>query len=86
VSGNDVEKHKPDPEPVLKALEVMGVRADTAAMVGDSPFDIMCGNGAQVKTLAVGWTTFPRTELAAVGPTAFAETPADLLRIFAKPN
>lgn len=40
VTAEDVEQHKPHPEPVLRALEQLGVDADRAVMVGDTLNDL----------------------------------------------
>jgi pyrophosphatase PpaX len=40
VGGDETERHKPDPAPLLLALERLGVAAEDAAYVGDSPFDM----------------------------------------------
>ncbi len=55
VTCDDTEKFKPDPEPALVALEKLGSRSEESIMVGDSMFDILCGKGAGVKTVLVGW-------------------------------
>src|SRR5436309_8355255 len=41
VGGDETKGHKPDPEPLLLALDRLGgASPDDAAYVGDSPFDI----------------------------------------------
>ena len=55
VSCDDTEIHKPNPEPILLCLKKMGITAEEALMVGDSPFDIKCANNAGVKSVLVGW-------------------------------
>ena len=40
ISADSVTKYKPEPEPVLLALERLGIGADEALMMGDSPHDI----------------------------------------------
>ena len=52
LSAEDVTKHKPDPEPILKALEFLKVKPEEAIMVGDTKADIMAGKNAGVKTVA----------------------------------
>lgn len=47
------EKHKPDPESVLKACEVMGYNPDNALYVGDSVTDMECGDRAGVYCVAL---------------------------------
>lgn len=55
VSTGDTENHKPHPEPVLHALELLGSRPEEAAFVGDSPFDVAAGRAAGVFTIGVSW-------------------------------
>jgi pyrophosphatase PpaX len=64
-------RHKPHPEPVTTALELLGAPPDSAAFVGDSTYDILAGNAAGVATLAALWGPFGRPELEEAGPTAF---------------
>ena len=40
VGGDETERHKPEPEPLLLGLERLGASADQAAYVGDSPYDM----------------------------------------------
>ncbi len=69
VSADSVTKYKPEPEPVLLALERLGVRADEALMMGDSPHDISSGNAAGVRTIGALWGPFTRAQIAVAGPT-----------------
>ncbi len=54
VTPETTVRHKPDPDPVIAALSLLGVadRAD-ALMVGDSEFDVECGARAGVDTAFV---------------------------------
>ncbi len=74
VGADSTEKHKPEPEPVLMALEKLGVAAGEAVMVGDSPHDIAAGNAAGVATVAALWGPFSREQLAVANPTHYLET------------
>ena len=69
VSADSVTKYKPEPEPVLLALERLGVRADEALMMGDSPHDISSGNAAGVRTIGALWGPFTRGQIAVTHPT-----------------
>jgi pyrophosphatase PpaX len=80
VSAEDSERHKPAPDPVLRALEHLGADPDGACYVGDSPFDIESGRAAGVTTIGVTWGFFPRAALDAVGPDMIVETPGELVR------
>ena len=74
VGSDDTERHKPDPEPVLKALELLEAVPAEAAYVGDSPFDVAAARAAGVYAVAVGWGGIHRVEDA----DAFVETPEEL--------
>ena len=77
VGSEDTERHKPHPEPVLKALELLDARPEQAAYVGDSPFDVAAARAAGVFAVAVGWGGIHRVEDA----DAFVETPGELLGV-----
>jgi pyrophosphatase PpaX len=55
VGAEDTTRHKPNPEPLLLALERLDASADDAVYVGDSPFDIQAAKAAQVGSVAVTW-------------------------------
>lgn len=75
VAADDVERTKPDPEPVLRALEALGAPAARAVFVGDSPHDLVAGRAAGVRTAAVLWGPFPRRQLAEARPDYWIEDP-----------
>ena len=84
VGGDETERHKPDPEPVLLGLERLDARPEEAAYVGDSPFDIAAGNAAGVFTVAVTWGRIHRRErLEAEHPDAVVDTAEELLAVLA---
>jgi pyrophosphatase PpaX len=55
--------HKPHPEPVERALGLLGASADNALFVGDSPHDVESGRAAGVLTVGVTWGAFTREEM-----------------------
>ena len=69
IGADSVTKHKPVPEPVLLALERLGVTAGDAVMMGDSPHDISSGNAAGVRTIGALWGPFTREQIAVAKPT-----------------
>ncbi|MCX7746297.1 MAG: HAD-IA family hydrolase [Clostridia bacterium] len=81
VSAYDVENNKPHPEPAYKALELLGVEASTALLMGDSPYDILCGKNAGIKTVLVNWTIFPKDCLLKLQPDFVIHTPMELVKI-----
>ena len=68
VTADDVERHKPDQEPVTRAVELLGASPARTVFVGDSPHDLAAGRAAGVATAAVGWGPFPRETLEAKEP------------------
>jgi len=52
VVGNfETKKHKPDPDPIFKALELLDISKDNVCYVGDGLDDIRCAINAQVKPI-----------------------------------
>jgi pyrophosphatase PpaX len=79
VTADQVERHKPDPEPVLVALERLGAEPEDAAFVGDSPFDVGAGKAAGVFTVAVSWGGIHAEErLLAAGADVIVHSPQEL--------
>ena len=81
VTPEDVANPKPHPEPVLHAIERLGVAAEAALFVGDSPHDIAAGRAAGVRTAAVLWGPFPRAALEAERPDHWLREQADVLEV-----
>jgi len=78
VGADDVTHPKPHPEPVLTALERLGRGPEGVVFVGDSRHDIECGRAAGVKTAAVLWGPFGRSNLEDLHPDYWLEHPRDL--------
>jgi pyrophosphatase PpaX len=55
VAGDETERHKPHPEPLLYALAQVGAEATSAAYVGDSPFDVQAAKAGGLVAIAVTW-------------------------------
>jgi pyrophosphatase PpaX len=82
VAHEDTDRHKPDPEPVLLAVERLGGTPAETVYVGDSPFDIGAAKAAEAFAVAVGWGGIhPDERLLAEEPDAFVRTPAELLDV-----
>jgi len=80
VGGDETERHKPDPEPLLLAAERMGADPAETAYVGDSPFDMLAAKAAGMHAIAVTWGRIhDRAKLEQVEPDAIVDTPAELL-------
>ena len=78
----DTEQHKPNPDPILVALERLRAAPEEAAYVGDSPFDVCAAKAAGVGAVAVTWGGIhPAERLTAEEPDALVDTPEELLGV-----
>jgi pyrophosphatase PpaX len=82
IGCDDVTHSKPHPEPVLKAVEKLGVAAKDTVFVGDSRHDMESGRAAGVKTAAVLWGPFHRADLEDLAPDYWLEKPQDLRELY----
>ncbi len=68
-TSSEVEETKPDPEIVLTALAKLSRPAESAVMVGDTPYDVHAASAAGVACIGVtsgGWTAFQLSEAISV--------------------
>ena len=80
VGGDETERHKPDPEPLLLGAERLGADPAVTAYVGDSPFDIRAAKAAGMFAVAVTWGRIHgRARLEAEQPDAIVDTAEELL-------
>jgi pyrophosphatase PpaX len=80
VAGDETDRHKPDPEPLLVALARLGAQPREAAYVGDAPFDIQAAKAAGIFSIAVTWGGIhSRERLEAEAPDALVDTTEELL-------
>ena len=80
VGGDETERHKPHPEPLLVAAERLDADPDECAYVGDSPFDIRAAKAAHMHAVAVTWGRIhTRERLEPEEPDAIVDTAKDLL-------
>ena len=69
VTLEDTTHHKPHPEPLLRALQLLGgIPRERAAYVGDSPFDVQAAKAAGLTSVAVSWGAFSEDALRASEP------------------
>ena len=85
VGSEDTDRHKPDPEPILRALELLGAEAGDAAYIGDSPFDIAAAQAAGVFSVWVSWGGIHDEQriLQGTHPDATVHTAEELLAVLA---
>ena len=82
VTSESTARHKPYPDPVLAALELLDSRPEEAAFVGDSPYDVGAGKAAGVFAVAVSWGKIhPEERLLAAGADIVVRSPEELLDV-----
>ena len=84
----DTARHKPDPDPILKALDLLGVRQGTVLMVGDSIYDIRAAKNAgalvkevDVKSAGAGYGPTGRDVLSRENPDYILDSVGQVLSI-----
>jgi HAD superfamily hydrolase (TIGR01509 family) len=79
VWGDDVERPKPEPDGVVRAMSRLGADPRATIVIGDSPADIMMGRAAGTRTAAALWGGASRDRLLAESPDLVLNSPGDLL-------
>lgn len=82
IGVDDTEKSKPDPEPVLAALDrILVSPSERVLMVGDSPADIFAALNAGCTSVAATWGTLDEETLLDASPRVVIREPVELLAI-----
>ena len=82
VGGDETARHKPDPEPLLFALDRMGASPEEATYIGDAPFDVQAAKAAGLFSIGVTWGGIHARELLeAKHPDALVDTAEELYAI-----
>jgi pyrophosphatase PpaX len=51
ICSDDTKMQKPDPEPILKAMQILGATHDSTILIGDSQKDILAAHGAGISSM-----------------------------------
>lgn len=78
VTLEDTEDHKPDPAPLLLAVERLGGRPSEAVYVGDAVVDVEAARRAGMGAVGVTWGAGTRADLVAAGPDVVVDTVEEL--------
>ena len=78
VCADDTEKHKPDPEPILKFIEMSGGQKSGMIYIGDTKYDKDCAFGAGIDFALALWGA---ESAAGINPTYILENPRQLLEL-----
>ena len=63
VTPEDTARHKPDAEPALKAMALLGADKASTVFTGDALYDICSGADAGIDTIFVNWSQAPLASL-----------------------
>ncbi|MDN5344326.1 MAG: pyrophosphatase PpaX [Clostridia bacterium] len=80
VTMEDVQSHKPGPEPVRHGVKLLQLTPPEVTMIGDSPHDILAAKAAGVTSVAAGWSKVPRERLLSARPDVIVNTMAEFTR------
>jgi len=83
VCAEDAAATKPDPRPVVAALELLGIPAANALMVGDTVVDVAAGMRAGTAVVGVLWGASTDTELLDAGASIVLADPHELVALVA---
>lgn len=78
VCSEDTTLHKPNPDPLLKAMERMNANPEETIYIGDTLYDRKCAKSAGVKFALALWGSNNADNIDA---DYFLEKPSDLLKI-----
>lgn len=81
IGADDVKNAKPNPEPVLNVLEVLGYEASETLVVGDMNVDILMGVNAGTKTCGVTYGNGTKKELEEAGADYIINSIDELIEI-----
>lgn len=79
LGGDDYQHPKPNPEPLLLAMEKLSATAETTIMVGDNWQDLEAAKRAKVRSVFVRWSEKTAEEMNPYSPDKIAETMVELL-------
>jgi pyrophosphatase PpaX len=86
VTMDDTTEHKPSAAPALEACRLLGTDPSEALMVGDSHYDIQCGQNAGCSTCLVKYTALSVEEIMEYKPDYAIDTFPELLDVIKKAN
>lgn len=87
VAADDLDKHKPDPEPLLYGMNLVGqkykveLEPKDCLYIGDSVFDLRAAHAAGMDSIAVTYGLFEQKILEKEKPHYIVENPNELIRI-----
>lgn len=81
VTKDDTSQHKPNPGPLLFAMEKMGSHPEETVYVGDAVFDIKAAKAAKCLDIGALWGAHDKKSLLEANPTITIENVLDILSL-----
>jgi pyrophosphatase PpaX len=78
VTMEDTARHKPAPDPLLRAFEKLGTTRERCVYVGDAVWDVQAAHAAGTAAIAVTWGAGTRSELESAMPEFICDSVAEL--------
>ncbi|HEY2931256.1 MAG TPA: HAD-IA family hydrolase [Acidobacteriota bacterium] len=79
ITGEHVQRWKPDPEPAERALEILDSRPGETLFLGDQMADFGCARAAGIDFAAVLWDSFQSKQLLDAKPELVFRRPLDFV-------
>ncbi|PMD68034.1 HAD family hydrolase [Companilactobacillus nuruki] len=79
ITASKTKLHKPNPEPILKAIDTLNISPQNTLYVGDSIYDFQCARNAKVDFALAGWGAKDNPEFSKVD--YFLKQPSELVKI-----
>lgn len=79
ITASDTENHKPHPEPIQKAIDLLAVEKSETIYIGDSLYDMKSAKACGVKFAVANWGALDLALFTEAD--YFLENPADLLKL-----
>jgi len=81
---HDTRHHKPDPEPILKALSITKSNPDETIYIGDEVTDIIASKCAGIVSAGALWGANDKIAIKNANPDILLSTPNDIITNFLK--
>lgn len=86
ITTDDATNHKPHPEPLIKAMELLSVSADDTLFIGDSSLDLIAAKSAGIQVAYVTWGAGTTNEIQRFEPNYVLENWSQLAHILFDPE
>lgn len=78
IAMEDTATHKPEPGPLLAAIDALGISAGEAVYIGDAVVDVLAARAAGLASVAVTWGAGLPAALETARPDVMVDTVAEL--------